>query len=141
MSLHSSLCMSVPYFNVFFNVFHKKQHKTNSLSVFNLTMRTTSSLEAFNSSLNRSIPKKAHLFKFIECLKLHESRKADRMYSLAHGTLPEIHFKARREKDEIRAEKIRRCTSFLCEKKMSIKEFLEAMATDQTCMYTRYRRE
>lgn len=46
-----------------------------SISIANTTMRTTSSLEAFNSALNRTLPRRANFFKFVQCLKTHEFSK------------------------------------------------------------------
>lgn len=85
----------------------KNQDEVNSLSVANVNMRTTSSLESFNSALNRSIPKKANFFTFVQRLKLHESRKADQMSNIINDKLPQNHFERKHYCDRKREEKIR----------------------------------
>lgn len=108
------------------------QNQKNSISVANLNMRTTSSLESFNAVLNRSIAKKANFFKFLERLKLHESRKADDMHSRAHHTLPEKHFKRRHLRDQERENKIRSLTTLLESGAISTGDFLQAMANESS---------
>lgn len=39
-------------------------------------MRTTSSLESLNATLKRWFPNHPHIYKLLECLKLHEYSKA-----------------------------------------------------------------
>lgn len=101
-----------------------------SLSVANVHMRTTSSLEAFNSALNRSIPKKANFFTFVERLKLHESRKADQMCNLINDSLPQNHYERKHERDQKREEKIQFYTELLCSGKINTRGFLGAMADE-----------
>lgn len=97
-------------------------------------MRTTSSLESFNAVLNKSIAKRANLFKFIPRLRLHESRKADEMYHLAHDILSPVQFMRRKKKDQIRDEKIKHLTSKYLEGNITnqkIQSFLEEVAADK----------
>lgn len=105
-----------------------KQNKRNSISVAQLSMRTTSSLESMHSMLNRSLARKKHFFKFIECLRLHESRKADILFSSLNG-IPATRFQ-RNAKNQRRNEKIKHFTELLLKKKINAKEFLQAMADD-----------
>lgn len=98
-------------------------------------MRTTSSLESFNAVLNRSIAKHSHFFKFVPRLKIHESRKADKMFNLAHDILPNDHdqFKRRKKCDQQREEKIKYFTTkylIVPITENSVREFLLAMASD-----------
>lgn len=106
------------------------KNQRNSLSVAKLPMRTTSSLEAFHSVLNRTIAKGPNFFKFIERLRLHESRAADRMHNLAHDILPDKQFQARLKRDQDRDEKIRHHTGLLCNGAITPEEFLDAMAAE-----------
>lgn len=97
-------------------------------------MRTTSSLESFNAVLNKSIAKRANLFKFIPRLRLHESRKADEMYHLAHDILSPDQFMRRKKKDRIRDEKIKLLTSKYLKGNITnqkIVSFLDEMALDK----------
>lgn len=96
-------------------------------------MRTISSLESFHSALNRSITHKKHFFKFIECLRLHESRKADQLFALIHG-IPATRFQ-RNARNQQREEKIKRLTNLLLKETYSVKQFLKAMADDGNCTY------
>lgn len=97
-------------------------------------MRTTSSLESLHSALNRSFKQKEHYFKFIECLRLHESRKADQFFNLLHG-LPATRFQ-RNFKNQRREIKIKYFTDLLVvDKTITVEQFLHGMANDQDCMY------
>lgn len=77
--------------------------------------------------------KKAHFFKFIEGLKLHESRKTDHLYNLLCGTTPNERFSRSKPRDQERDHKIKFYTNLLSEGEISIKDFLRAMATDENC--------
>lgn len=98
-------------------------------------MRTTSSLEAFNSALNRSIAKKKNYFKFFERLQIHENRCADRMHNLVNDLLPKSHFEPRHELDKKRARKIEANTALLCQGVITPADFLDEMASDENCKY------
>lgn len=99
-------------------------------------MRTTSSLESFNSSLNRSVAKKKNYYTFFERIQLHESRNADKMYNLAHDVLPDKQFEPRHESDRERDRKIKLNTELLCKQETNVEEFLNAMAADDESMHT-----
>lgn len=98
-------------------------------------MRTVSSLESFHSGLNRSMVKKGHFFKFVVGLKLHESRKADNMFNLVHGKMPNNQLHPKHPWDQERDNKIKHFIKLLCDKKLSIKGFLQGMASDKNCMF------
>lgn len=110
---------------IFFQI---KQNKRNSISVAQLSMRTISSLESMHSMLNRSLAQKKHFFKFIECLRLHESRKADNFFALVNG-LQATRFQ-RHPKIQRRDEKIKSFTDSLTSSKINIEQFLQGMADD-----------
>lgn len=94
-------------------------------------MRTTSSLESFNSKLNRSIAKKSNYYRFFERLRIHESRSADRMHNLSTDLLPDTHFDPKHKYYQERAIKIKANTSLLCKGKMTVAEFLYEMTVDE----------
>lgn len=96
-------------------------------------MRTVSSLEAFHSSLNRSMPKRSNFFKFIDGIKLHESRKTDRMFNLFNNIVSSI-LKRKHKIDQERENKIKNFTRLLDDKQITIEKFLQAMAADKNCM-------
>lgn len=91
-------------------------------------MRTTSSPESNNSKLNRSIPKRANFFKFVDQLKVQESSRLTDFYNLANDNPHENSFERRRKRDQERDSKIKTQSDLLKENKISIKEFLEEMA-------------
>lgn len=97
-------------------------------------MRTTSSLESFNSVLNRSMAKRPNFYKFIERLRLHESRAADNMYNAVHGLQKSL--APHHEKDRQRAEKIEHFTKLICNGKLTSQEFLNAMAQKDRMYYS-----
>lgn len=94
-------------------------------------MRTTSSLEGFNSILNRTI---ANFYRFVERLRIHESRKADEMIDLVRD-LSKKHLQPRHKKDQDLDQKIKHNTSLLCAKIISIVDFLNAMTSVDDCKY------
>lgn len=99
-------------------------------------MRTTSTLEAFNLSLNRSIHKNPHFFKFVEGIRLHESHRADHMYNLVHGNVPSTQYDRKHHKDQEREEKIKKNTELISSGRISINEFLKQMAVDDNGEYS-----
>lgn len=76
---------------------------------------------------------KKHFFKFVEGLRLHESRKADHFFSLIQG-LPATRFQ-RNFRNQKRESDIKYYTNLLFDKTFSVKQFLHAMADDVNCMY------
>lgn len=125
------------YFKCVSLIFIHTQHKTNSLSVANLPMRTTSSLECFHSKLNRTVAKKPNFFKLTERLKMHESRSADRMHNTIHDILPDERFEPKLKRDKERAAKIKHFTDLLCNEKITVGQFLNAMAAED-CKFITY---
>lgn len=98
-------------------------------------MRTTSSLEAENSTLSRSFPKHPHIFKFIERLRMHEFSKLLDMINLVKKDVPNSsdidphQVQRKRKRDIEREKKICECTHRLkTEKGFTIGNFLETMA-------------
>lgn len=89
-------------------------------------MRTTSSIESLNSQMNRSFPKRGHIWKFIEQLKFHEYSKARDMHRISKDTNFEP--KRKRKSDRERDEKIKFLSNLLRKKEITANEFLEAMA-------------
>lgn len=106
------------------------QNEKNTLSVAHLTMRTTSSLESFHSVLNRSMAKKSHFYRFVRGLKIHESRKAEKMFNLIHHKVPSD-VVPRHRRDRERAERIKINTNLFCEIFLNIMEFFEALSIDE----------
>lgn len=105
------------------------QNKKNPLSVNNVNMRTTSSLESFNSVLGRLFPRHPHLFRFIDRLRLIEFSKTLDLMDLIENELPDDQFQRRRLRDKKREEKIKYFTIQLqTDGDMSPADFLEAMA-------------
>lgn len=98
-------------------------------------MRTTSSLEGFNSILNRTIAKHSNFYRFVERLRIHESRRADEMINLVRDQSSKKHLEPRHKKDQDRDQKIKHHTSLLCNNKVSIADFLNAMTSVDDCTY------
>lgn len=95
-------------------------------------MRTTSSLESFNSKLNRCIPRKANFFKFIEGLRIVECEKSFVFYNSANdiNVKKDEKIKRKRKEDQKRDEKILRLSDLLNNRKITIKQFLNGMALE-----------
>lgn len=98
-------------------------------------MRTTSSLEALHSVLNRMITKRANIFILIEGLKLHESSKADDMHNAIHDEQPARQFEPRHQVDRDRDQKIKLNSALLNQGKLSPVQFLVAMAREVVCKF------
>lgn len=96
--------------------------------MYQLNMRTVSSLESFHSALNRSMSANSHFFKFVIGLKIHESRKADKMYNLLHNRMPKNQLKRKHRADKQRDERINHISKLFSEKRISLKEFLTMAA-------------
>lgn len=80
-------------------------------------MRTTSSVESLNSQLNRSFPKRGHLWKFIEQLQYHEFSKANDMLKL---TKIKVSATRKRKRDKERERKIVFLTKLLKQETISV---------------------
>lgn len=94
-------------------------------------MRTTSSLESVNSTLGRSFPKHPHIFKFLDCLRLFEFSKLLSMIDLVKNENSCQQFQRKRQLDKDREEKINFFTNVLNENRITVREFLEAMANKE----------
>lgn len=84
--------------------------------------------------MNRSIPKHANFFVFIDGLKIHESRTSDEMYN-AINDKSLANFNHMHKVDRERDENIRVYTKLLCNGTISTGQFLENMAECNQCMY------
>lgn len=91
-------------------------------------MRTTSSLEALNSIIQRSFPGQTTIFKFIEALKLLESIKSTDLNQLFSSKVPTQQLERKRTADKQREKKIKHLTKQLKEGKISVAYFLESMS-------------
>lgn len=90
-------------------------------------MRTTSSIEAMNSVIQRSFPSNTHIFKFVESLRLHESIKSSNLYQLSLGDISNQQLLRRRALDRERDEKIKIFSEKLKDGVISTAEFLKSM--------------
>lgn len=97
-------------------------------------MRTTSSLEGFNSVLNRTIAKHPNFFKFVERLRIHESRKADDMIALVQDPVSKKQLEPKHKKDKDRNDKIKHFTDLLCAHKLTVADFLDAITSSNDGM-------
>lgn len=91
-------------------------------------MRTTSSLECLNSVIQKTFPSRPTIFRFIECLKLHEASKAVELYQISKGEINTPKLQRRRKLDREREEKIRFLTTQLNNDKICVADFLVAMS-------------
>lgn len=95
-------------------------------------MRTTSQVEAINSSIQRSFPSNTNIFKFIRNLQLFDCIKSSDLYALH---LNEI-LKKKRLEDQQRDEKIKLCTASLKDGEITVPEFLRLMAHKEITIVT-----
>ncbi|XP_055307903.1 uncharacterized protein LOC129572024, partial [Sitodiplosis mosellana] len=105
-----------------------KQDARNTISVIDLNMRTTSSLEALNSIIQRTFPGQTTIFKFVESLKLLESIKSSDLHQLTSGFISNQQLERRRRADKHRNDKINHFTGLLTNKEISVAVFLESMS-------------
>lgn len=106
-------------------------------------MRTTSSLESMNAVLRRICPNHPHLFKFIDCLRLHELSKSIDMLETVRSDAPVERLHRRRLlKNKRRNFKIKELTRKLEVGTLTPSKFLEGMANadvlPETCMIIIY---
>lgn len=93
-------------------------------------MRTTSSMESLNAALRRIFPNHPHIYKFMECLQLHEFSKSVDMIEAVKTEASIKQLERRKKVDQRREEKIRKLTVLLkTDPNMSPGRFLESMAT------------
>lgn len=62
--------------------FYFQKESPETISVFELTARTTNALEAFNGVLGKTIPKRSHFFRFVHSLLKIEREKAYEVQTL-----------------------------------------------------------
>lgn len=103
------------------------QNKRNTISVKDLNMRTTSSMEGLNSNIQRDFSKKTDIFKFTDALKLFESERSSDLHTLSLDKSSQ--FQRRHPKDRIRDEKIKMNTELLDDGSITVLDFLKSMAT------------
>lgn len=108
------------------------QNERNSLSVFGINMRTTSSLESLNATLKRWFPSHPHIYKFLECLKLFEFSKAlDMLEAVRTGAPTPEQLQRKKKKDQKREDKIKYLTDLLeYNGFMTAEQFLRLFAAD-----------
>lgn len=91
-------------------------------------MRTTSSLEAINSAIQRSFPGRTNIYKFIESLRLYEARRSEDLYKLSTNEISDKQLKRKRAVDRERERKISYFTTKLKNGEISVILFLESMS-------------
>lgn len=91
-------------------------------------MRTTSSLEALNSVIQRSFPAQTNIFKFVESLKLYEARKTTDLYQLSLRNTPSRKLERKRTADREREIKIQYFTRLLKDGEITVTTFLKSMS-------------
>lgn len=96
-----------------------------NISVYDLTMRTISSVESSNSQMKRSFPKHGNIWKFSEQLKFFESMKSAEMKKLIESNNPK---KTQKKSTIDKQEKIEFLTASLKQGQINIEQFLEAMS-------------
>lgn len=101
-------------------------------------MRTTSSAESLHSTYNRSFPNHPHIFKFVDCLKMHAGVKANTMWSFESNGAADGQLKRKSKIDREREERITYFSALLDFGRISVKEFLNAMASKATLPLKRY---
>lgn len=91
-------------------------------------MRTTSLLESFNSVIGRSVPKHPNIFRFIDYMKLHESKIMLKMGSLLESD--EEFDTAQKKIHRERSEKIKYATEMRKNGQITVEEFLQAVSIE-----------
>lgn len=105
----------------------RPQNERNTISVADLRMRTTSSVEGINSVIQRHFPQKPDIFHFVENLKMHESIKSSDLHRLF---LKKRQVRKRKE-DEEREERIQICSEHLKNGEISAMQFLKLLANQK----------
>lgn len=91
-------------------------------------MRTTSSVEALNSAVQRSFPDSPNIFNFIQNLRLFDSIKSSDLYQLTLQEISNNNVKKRRLEDQQRDEKIHMCSESLKNEDITVLDFLHLMS-------------
>lgn len=106
------------------NVVQFLQNDKNTISVADLSMRTTSVLEAMHSVIQRTFPSKPHIFNFIDNLKLHEAKCSTNLYQVSQGN----NIQQIRAEDKERAQKVEKCLNDLKKGDISVEFFLDLLS-------------
>lgn len=115
------------YFRYVRDYWLKVVHNKNPLSLCNVPMRTTSSVESLHSKNHKIFPKHPHIFKFMECLKELENEKTQDMRRLMTG-MPPGQLERRHKKDRDREDRIRYFTEQFQLNNINEIEFLRGVA-------------
>lgn len=111
---------------MFSNLFLPFQNIHDTISVYGLENRTTSLLESFHSTLNRSLTSHPSFFTFVDGLKSHEFSKATDFSNNFNGLYT---YKPRKRKRALnRNEIIDELSNELRAKRIGLYDFLEATA-------------
>lgn len=90
--------------------------------------RTTSSLECYNSHLNRKLKAHGNFFEFNSCIQTEELTKFRELQNSLDGVL-DI-FEPRKKKYKTKDDLIQKCMKDLQLKKISVKDFLNQVANN-----------
>lgn len=90
--------------------------------------RTTSSLECYNSHLNRKLKAHGNFFEFTSCIQSEEFTKFRELQNSLDGVL-DI-FEPRKKKYKTKDDLIEKCIHDLKLKKISVKDFLSQVANN-----------
>lgn len=90
-----------------------------------------------NSQIQRMLRQDAHLYKFVETLRLHESIKSSDLYQLSTGNITNAHMEKRRAEDRARDTKIKLLVKKLNGGKISALGFLTSMSTNNVSQSVR----
>lgn len=93
-------------------------------------MRTTSSVEAMNSVIQRTFPEQTQIFKFVNSLRMFESIKSTDLYQISRGYFTNQHLQRKRAEDRKREEKIKTLSTLLNNETISVPQFLESMSAN-----------
>lgn len=102
------------------------------MSVFELNMRTTSSLESLNSVLGRLIPHKPNIFKFVDGIRIHEFAKCEELLQL--DASEKARPARKRKRDQERDDRIKRVTQNLVDKRITTSMFLETFSVTENSL-------
>lgn len=111
----------------YFSSYWLAQNRRNSLSVSGLNMRTTSSLESFNSVINRTVTQHANIFKFMDGIKLIDFAKNLELVELSKDSARQPTTR-KRLADQKREERIQNTTERLHRSQITPSEFLDFLS-------------
>lgn len=104
------------------------QNERNTISVADLSLRTTSQVEALNSTVQRTFPNSPTIFTFVQNLRLFDSIKSTDLHQLHSNTMANQPKKKKRLEDQQRDDKIDICSDSLRKEEIGVFEFLRIMA-------------